>query len=243
MPFRRPLAVAVAALMLATSGVSAPAAAQQSFLETLFGPPPGPRAAPRPTANVAARPSRAQTVIGDAQPGFFQQIGALFAPQDTGRGMEGRTVPAQFRRQTVAIDTRERPGTIIIDTARKYLFYVVSPTQAVRYGVGVGRDGFGWHGTVAVGRKAEWPGWTPPAAMRARQPGLPTHMPGGPDNPLGARAMYLYRGGADTLFRIHGTNQPWTIGLNVSSGCIRMMNADVIDLYNRARVGAKVIVL
>jgi lipoprotein-anchoring transpeptidase ErfK/SrfK len=119
--------------------------------------------------------------------------------------------------------------------------------SATRYGIGVGRDGFGWSGVVTVGRMAEWPSWTPPAEMRAREAReghkLPAVQPGGPDNPLGARALYLYKGGRDTIFRIHGTNQPWTIGLNMSSGCIRMMNADVTHLYNRVSVGTKVIVV
>ncbi len=119
--------------------------------------------------------------------------------------------------------------------------------QAIRYGVGVGRTGFGWKGTVHIGNKAEWPGWTPPPDMvvneRKRGVRLPTHMAGGIDNPLGARAMYLYGQGGDTGFRIHGTSEPWTIGLNVSSGCIRLINDDVIDLYDHAKVGAKVIIL
>jgi lipoprotein-anchoring transpeptidase ErfK/SrfK len=117
----------------------------------------------------------------------------------------------------------------------------------MRYGVGVGREGFGWKGAVTVGRKAEWPTWTPPAEMRAREAKrgrkLPVRMEGGPNNPLGARALYLHRGGADTLYRIHGTNEPWTIGLNVSSGCIRLVNDDVVDLYRRVKTGAKVVVL
>jgi lipoprotein-anchoring transpeptidase ErfK/SrfK len=152
----------------------------------------------------------------------------------------------EFMRTQVRFDTRERPGTIIVDTATKYLYLVEADGMATRYGVGVGRDGFGWSGTVSVGRKAEWPGWTPPASMRAREAAqgriLPAYMAGGPDNPLGARALYLYRGGRDTIYRIHGTNQPWTIGQNMSSGCIRMMNDDVTDLYARVGTGTKVIV-
>ena len=131
---------------------------------------------------------------------------------------------------------------------RHFLYFVLGGGQAVRYGVGVGRTGFGWRGTVRIGNKEEWPGWTPPAGRRVareRRRGhrLPAHMAGGPRNPLGARAMYLYGRGGDSGFRIHGTSEPWTIGLNVSSGCIRLVNDDVVDLYNRVRVGAKVIVM
>jgi lipoprotein-anchoring transpeptidase ErfK/SrfK len=147
--------------------------------------------------------------------------------------------PARFRRQIVAYATREAPGTVIIDTSNTYLYYVLGGGQAVRYGIGVGRDGFTWSGVQTVTRKAEWPAWTPPAEMIARQPYLPRHMAGGPGNPLGARAMYL--GG--TIYRIHGTNMPETIGTQVSSGCIRLTNADVSDLYSRVSLGAKVIVL
>lgn len=158
----------------------------------------------------------------------------------------GGPLPYQFQRQYVRFDTKERPGTIVIDTRQKFLYLVGSDGRALRYGVGVGKEGFGWHGTVHVGRKSEWPDWRPPGEMivRERHRGhiIPAFMAGGPGNPLGARAMYLYDGGRDTLFRIHGTSEPWTIGHNVSSGCIRMVNADVTDLYERAPVGTKVIV-
>ncbi len=159
------------------------------------------------------------------------------APRVRTPAMDRKFLPA-----TVAYPTSERPGTIVIDTRQHYLYYVLEGGKAQRYGVGVGREGFGWSGRVHVGRKAEWPTWTPPAEMRQRQPYLPVSMPGGPDNPLGARAMYLYDGGRDTLFRIHGSNQPWTIGLNVSSGCIRMRNEDVIELYSHVSVGTPVVV-
>ena len=145
----------------------------------------------------------------------------------------------EYRRQEVDYSGSERPGTIVIDTAKKFLFLVESNGRAIRYGVGVGRPGFEWSGVEFVSRKAEWPDWTPPPQMLLRRPDLPTHMDGGPDNPLGARALYL----GSSMFRIHGTNEPETIGQNVSSGCIRMMNEDVIDLYDRVRVGTKVIVL
>ncbi|MDF1606797.1 L,D-transpeptidase [Hoeflea sp. YIM 152468] len=154
---------------------------------------------------------------------------------------------SEFWRKKVRLQTDEKPGTIIIDTSTKYLYYVEGNNRATRYGVGVGRDGFGWSGTVKVGRKAEWPDWRPPASMIARERrkgrNIPTYVKGGINNPLGARALYLYKGGRDTIFRIHGTNQPWTIGLNMSSGCIRMMNKDVEHLYSRAAVGSKVVVI
>ncbi|ACE89883.1 L,D-transpeptidase domain-containing protein [Rhizobium phaseoli] len=156
-------------------------------------------------------------------------------------------VKPQFKRKKVRLMTTEAAGTVIIDTNNKYLYLVEGNNRATRYGIGVGRDGFGWSGIVKIGRKAEWPAWTPPAEMRRREAAkghiIPAYQEGGEDNPLGARAMYLYQGGRDTIFRIHGTNQPWTIGLNMSSGCIRMMNEDVTHLYDRAPVGTKVIVI
>ncbi|WP_350333072.1 L,D-transpeptidase [Coralliovum pocilloporae] len=157
-----------------------------------------------------------------------------------------RVIPRRFRQKTVSYSTKEKPGTIVIDTKKHYLYYVLDNGKAVRYGVGVGRDGFGWSGKVKVGRKAKWPRWTPPPEMRIREARkgikLPVSMAGGPDNPLGARALYLYKGGRDTIYRIHGTNAPWTIGYNMSSGCIRMVNDHVTDLYKRVKVGAKVVV-
>ena len=148
-------------------------------------------------------------------------------------------LPARLRRQIVGYVTREAPGTIIIDTPNTYLYYVLGGGQAVRYGIGVGRDGFTWSGVQSITKKAEWPDWVPPPEMIHRQPYLPRQMAGGPGNPLGARAMYL--GG--TIYRIHGTNAPQTIGTHVSSGCIRLTNQDVTDLYSRVNVGTKVIVL
>jgi lipoprotein-anchoring transpeptidase ErfK/SrfK len=127
----------------------------------------------------------------------------------------------------------------VIDTPHTYLYYVLGGGRAIRYGIGVGREGFTWSGTQTIARKAEWPDWTPPAEMIARQPYLPRFMAGGPSNPLGARAMYL----GDTIYRIHGTNAPLTIGTRVSSGCIRLVNADVMDLYSRVNIGTKVVVL
>jgi lipoprotein-anchoring transpeptidase ErfK/SrfK len=148
-------------------------------------------------------------------------------------------LPERLRRATVSFDTREAPGTIIIDTGNTALYYVLGQGRAIRYGVGVGRDGFTWSGVQTISRKAEWPDWYPPAEMVARQPYLPRFVAGGPGNPLGARAMYL----GSSQYRIHGTNDPSTIGKFVSSGCIRLTNEDVADLFSRVNVGTRVVVL
>jgi lipoprotein-anchoring transpeptidase ErfK/SrfK len=147
--------------------------------------------------------------------------------------------PRAFVRQVVEYTSHQTPGTVIIDTKNTFLYFVLNDTQAMRYGIGVGREGFTWSGEQTVARKTEWPDWRPPAEMLVRQPYLPRFMAGGPGNPLGARAMYL----GETEYRIHGTNKPDTIGKRVSSGCIRLTNEDVVDLYERVKVGAKVIVL
>jgi lipoprotein-anchoring transpeptidase ErfK/SrfK len=207
-------AVAVSAIAFAGSAKAAPV---QLFP---FFPPPLPMAAPQP--------------LQPYQP--YQPAPHQAAPSEDQDVVE---MPARFRRQTVSYATREAPGTVIIDTPNTYLYYVLGGGQAIRYGIGVGRDGFTWSGIQSVTKKAEWPDWTPPPEMIARQPYLPRHMAGGPGNPLGARAMYL--GG--TVYRIHGTNAPDTIGKHVSSGCIRLTNEDVTDLYARVNVGTKVIVL
>ena len=144
----------------------------------------------------------------------------------------------KFKRQEVTFSSEEKPGTIIISTRKRFLWLVLGNGRALRYGIGVGREGFQWKGSEKITRKAAWPSWRPPKEMLEREPDLPKFMPGGPENPLGARALYL----GSTLYRIHGTSQPWTIGTRVSSGCIRLTNEDVIDLYQRAKVGAKVIV-
>ena len=141
-------------------------------------------------------------------------------------------------REIVSFSGSYRPGTIVINTSERRLYFVLPDGKAVRYGVGVGRPGFEWAGSQSITRKAEWPSWTPPSQMLKRRPDLPRFMPGGPENPLGARAMYL----GSTLYRIHGSNEPETIGQAVSSGCIRMLNEDVIDLYERAKVGTRVVV-
>ncbi|QOZ56394.1 L,D-transpeptidase [Bradyrhizobium sp. CCBAU 53338] len=147
--------------------------------------------------------------------------------------------PGAFVRQVVDYASHQTPGTVIIDTRNTFLYFVLNDAQAMRYGIGVGREGFSWSGEQTVARKTEWPDWRPPPEMLVRQPYLPRFMAGGPTNPLGARAMYL----GETEYRIHGTNKPDTIGKRVSSGCIRLTNEDVVDLYERVKVGAKVIVL
>jgi lipoprotein-anchoring transpeptidase ErfK/SrfK len=148
-------------------------------------------------------------------------------------------VDPRYMRQEVSYAGPEAPGTIVINTNERLLYLVQGNGRAIRYGIGVGRPGFTWAGTHTITNKREWPEWTPPEEMLRRRPDLPRHMEGGPDNPLGARAMYL----GSTLYRIHGSNEPWTIGHNVSSGCIRMRNVDVIDLYERIKIGTKVVVL
>ncbi len=160
-------------------------------------------------------------------------------PADEIIASDENATPERLRRAVVAFNTTEAPGTIIIDTGNTTLYYVLGQGRAMRYGVGVGRDGFTWSGVQTVSRKAEWPDWHPPAEMIARQPYLPRFMAGGPGNPLGARAMYL----GNSVYRIHGTNDPSTIGKFVSSGCIRLTNEDVADLFSRVGVGAKVVVL
>jgi lipoprotein-anchoring transpeptidase ErfK/SrfK len=150
-----------------------------------------------------------------------------------------RPLDPKFEKQLVDYSGGEAAGTIVIDTPNKFLYLVEGGGRALRYGIGVGRPGFTWSGMKTISAKREWPDWTPPSEMLARRPDLPRHMEGGPQNPLGARAMYL----GSSLYRIHGSNEPWTIGTNVSSGCIRMRNQDVIDLYGRVNVGTRVIVL
>ncbi len=188
-----------------------------------------------------------------AGPGSVYQ--SLYAPVDDLYPVPGvdlsRINPAYLRR-VVPYDTAEAPGTIIVDPAARYLYLVQGDGTALRYGVGVGRSGFSWSGSATVKDKQEWPDWYPPKEMFDRQPELMEQMgelpggpgmAGGPGNPLGARALYLWQGNKDTLYRIHGTFEPWTIGTSVSSGCIRMINQDVMDLYNRIPVGTKVVVL
>ena len=207
-------------------------------------------AAPQPAPEAyAARPRPA---FGG---GFFEALFGGFARsdqrsaygnQDLGPGMvespysPGRpVVDPRYIRQEVAYDGKEAAGTIIVNTNQKMLYLVQANGRAIRYGIGVGRPGFTWAGTHHITSKREWPDWRPPPEMLQRRPDLPRHMVGGPDNPLGARALYL----GSTLYRIHGSNEPWTIGTQVSSGCIRMRNEDVVDLYNRVKIGTKVVVM
>jgi len=147
-------------------------------------------------------------------------------------------IGTNFPREVVNFTENQAAGTIIVNTKQRRLYYVLGNGKAVRYAIAVGKEGYSWSGTSTVSSKREWPDWSPPPEMRARRPDLPVHMAGGPNNPLGARALYL----GDTLYRIHGTNEPWYMGTARSSGCIRMTNDDVIDLYNRTKIGATVIV-
>jgi lipoprotein-anchoring transpeptidase ErfK/SrfK len=178
-------------------------------------------AQPRPPTNLS-RPGEAQ---------FEEQPGYVPTPEE-------ENLPAQFQRQIVYFRTNEAPGTIVVDTPQRFLYLVQGNNRALRYGIGVGRDGFQWSGLLSITRKSEWPDWTPPPEMIQRQPYLPRFMAGGPGNPLGARALYL----GNTVYRLHGTNQPQTIGQSVSSGCFRLVNGDIIDLYDRVPIGTKVIV-
>ena len=176
----------------------------------------------------------------------FQNYAARPAERFPLAAMPLDKVKPDLRRREVDYDTRHRAGTIVVDTPARRLYYVMGEGRAMRYGIGVGKAGLALAGNARVGRKAEWPTWTPTDNMMARDPRNRRYaagVPGGPTNPLGARALYLYRGGRDTMFRIHGTNQPQSIGLAVSSGCVRMLNHDIIDLYERAGVGSNVVVI
>jgi lipoprotein-anchoring transpeptidase ErfK/SrfK len=213
---RTAFAVAAAGTLWSTTAFADPLA----FFDTLF------------------RPHTAyDEVLRDRAAGAGDPVSLSRAPAVDEAG--AAEVPANLRRQVVAYPTTEAPGTIVIDTPHTYLYLVLGGGKAMRYGIGVGREGFTWSGVQTIARKQEWPDWIPPTEMLQRQPYLPRFMAGGPGNPLGARAMYL----GNTIYRIHGTNAPTTIGHQVSSGCIRMINEDVIDLYGRVNVGAKVVVL
>ena len=154
-----------------------------------------------------------------------------------------KTMESRWHKQLVKFQHDEPPGVIVVDTKAHHLYVTFENNTALRYGVGVGKEGFQWFGRARIGRKEVWPGWTPPPEMLARRPELPAHMGGGPDNPLGPRAMYLYRDGKDLIYRLHGTLEPWSIGEDVSSGCIRLLPEDVIDLFERTPVGTDVMVL
>jgi lipoprotein-anchoring transpeptidase ErfK/SrfK len=212
----------------------------------------GSRVAPPPSAPTVGR---SRTPL-QADTGSDRQYAAAYGPVEGERfpiaAIRLSQVDPAYLRTALYYSTSEAPGTIVIDTRHHFLYFVEGSGQALRYGVGVGREGFGWSGVATIRNKQEWPDWYPPKEMLARQPDLMRSMSqlqsgigmhGGPGNPLGARAMYLWEGNKDTLFRIHGTVEPWTIGKNVSSGCIRMINQDVIDLYDRTAVGARVVVL
>jgi lipoprotein-anchoring transpeptidase ErfK/SrfK len=198
-----------------------------------------PQALPAAPARQAALPPRS---YGG---GFFEFLfggPAMRQPPSSAYGADygpGAAVEPRYMRQQVSYGGGEAPGTIVVDTRQRLLYLVQGNGRALRYGIGVGRPGFTWSGVHHISQKREWPDWTPPSEMLRRRPDLPRHMEGGPDNPLGARALYL----GSTLYRIHGSNEPWTIGTQVSSGCIRMRNEDVIDLYSRVKVGTRVVVI
>ena len=156
--------------------------------------------------------------------------------------VDRRLMDAKYAKQTVDYSGSEKPGSIVVDIDERMLYLVQPDKKAIRYGVGVGKQGFSWKGVASVGRKGVWPAWRPTKTMKGINPDLPEHREAGLDNPLGARALYLYQNGADTLFRLHGTNEPWSIGEQVSSGCVRMLNEDIVDLYERVPVGATVYV-
>jgi lipoprotein-anchoring transpeptidase ErfK/SrfK len=212
------------------------------------------RAQPLPEYDRA--PPEPDTYRQPVHPGLERQYAALYGPV-AGERFPVPAVPlaqvdASYLRRTVHYPSNEAPGTVIVDPQNRFLYLIMGNGRAVRYGVGVGRQGFGWSGTATIRDKQEWPDWYPPREMLQRQPELMRQMStlqsgigmaGGPRNPLGARALYLWQGNKDTLYRIHGTNEPWTIGRSVSSGCIRMLNQDVIDLYERTPLGARVVVL
>jgi len=217
----------------ATSAPVRSAAAQPrmggGFIEFLFG-----NGAPPPTP----------PLFGPGEPFVVRPVAVqqrAYARAEPGDSADPArpAMDPRYRRQIVDWDGNEAPGTIIIHTPDRFLYLVEGRGKAIRYGIGVGRPGFAWAGVKQISMKREWPDWTPPEEMLKRRPDLPRYMAGGPENPLGARALYL----GSSLYRIHGSNEPWTIGTQVSSGCIRMRNEDVIDLYDRVKVGAKVVVI
>ena len=208
---------------------------------------------PRPQVVAQAPPVEAPgSDLGNVDPGYARMYAAIEGDRFPIPAVDLRQIDRAYLRRLVDYAVREQPGTVVIDPARRYLYLVQENGRAMRYGVGVGREGFAWSGAATINSKQEWPDWYPPKEMVERQPELRKQlttlqsgigMAGGPRNPLGARAMYLWQGNRDTLFRIHGTVEPWTIGRSVSSGCIRMINQDAVDLYQRVPVGTKVVVL
>ena len=222
---------------------AAPSYPESSVQRDPYGlPPPGVQPYPRPPAQAAVpvQPDPGYGVPAMRPPGAVggEQMASL-PPDIRPESGEQKELAPRLRKQIVSYPTREPAGTIIIDTPNTHLYLVLGNGQALRYGVGVGREGFTWAGTQRIARMAEWPDWHPPPEMIERQPYLPRFMAGGPGNPLGARALYL----GNTVYRIHGTNQPSTIGTFVSSGCIRLLNEDIEDLYGRVQVGTRVVVL
>nr|WP_208394143.1 L,D-transpeptidase [Pseudochelatococcus lubricantis] len=195
---------------------------------------------------VTQSPPVIESAVPGIDPGFVRMYAEIPSERFPVPAIDLVKIDPQFFRREIAYDTPEEPGTIVVDPGNHFLFLVRPEGRAIRYGVGVGRDGFDWNGRATIRRKSEWPVWTPPAEMIKRQPELEKYrkgMPPGLDNPLGARALYLYQGDRDTLYRIHGTNDPSSIGLSLSSGCIRLLNQDIIDLHSRVPLGTKVVVL
>jgi lipoprotein-anchoring transpeptidase ErfK/SrfK len=228
--------LSIIAIVSGMTFLSSPALSQSNmgggFIEFLFGGGSGRMQQYRAEPAYPGAPVEPERSPGYYRPGMYQP-GMGAQPQSN------MTFDPRYARQIVNYSGNEKAGTIIVDTPQRFLFLVQGDGTAIRYGIGVGRPGFAWAGVKSVTRKAEWPDWVPPPEMLARRPDLPRHMAGGPENPLGARALYL----GSSLYRIHGSNEPWTIGQAVSSGCIRMRNEDVTDLYERVKVGTKVVVI
>lgn len=248
------IAAGLAAAVLLAGSTAGPAAAQWRYYDGYrAGPPNYPAYPPFPGGGEPQRQpygSREDSDEDQGQPsGSVQQSYAAPGPIVPGQPISGgpqddRAAAASPRTgHIVPNPTSEPAGTIVVDTQSRHLYYVLRSGEAIQYGIGVGREGFSWKGVARVARKAEWPRWIPPKDMIARRPDLPSEMSGGMANPLGARALYLFEGNRDTMYRIHGTNEPDSIGQAVSSGCIRMNNADVMDLYRRVSVGTRVVVL
>jgi lipoprotein-anchoring transpeptidase ErfK/SrfK len=207
------------------------------FIEFLFGDRgPQPQVSPQQVYPQQVMPQPADPNAAQGGQAVYASTGPAVDPMLEPPGLQ---IDPRYLRQEVAYQGSEEPGTIVIDTPQHFLYLVEPGAKAMRYGIGVGRPGFTWSGEHTITTKKEWPDWVPPPEMLQRRPDLPHFMAGGPNNPLGARAMYL----GSTLYRIHGSNEPWTIGQNVSSGCIRMRNVDIIDLYERVKLGTKVVVL
>jgi lipoprotein-anchoring transpeptidase ErfK/SrfK len=205
-------------------------------------PPQGPQGPGGPQGPAAAQGPASPAELSALREKWYSRE-SIPDPQFPIRKVHQDLLNPEFRRQLVPYQHSEQPGTLVVDAKQYFLYLLREGGQAIRYGVGVGREGFGWSGKATIGRVAEWPAWVPPKEMRLRQPELPERVEGGPENPLGARALYLYEGNRDTLYRIHGTAEPWTIGTSVSSGCIRLLNEEIADLYLRTPVGTRVVVI